>query len=64
MMKSVLDVTIGDFLTGQDVGLVVQKFNTMGKDRSRMVALSLEAGGERKDVSLPVTAVVAVKAQA
>lgn len=64
MMKSVLDVTIGDFLTGQDVGLVVQKFNTMAKDRSRMVALSLEAGGERKDVTLPVTAVVAVKAQA
>lgn len=64
MMKSVLDVTIGDFLTGRDVGLVVQKFSTLGKDRSRMVALSLETGGERKDVELPVTAVVAVKAQA
>lgn len=66
MMKSVLDVTIGDQLIGELAGTVIDKFTTMDKDRSRCVALVLEDNTPAFpfDVVLPITAVVAVKAPA
>lgn len=61
MMKSVLDVTIGDQLTGELAGTVTAKYHTMAKDKTRQVAIVID---EFIDVVLPVTAVVAVKASA
>ena len=61
MMKSVLDVTIGDQLMGDLEGTVTAKYHTMAQDKTRQVAIVID---EFLDVVLPVTAVVAVKASA
>lgn len=64
MMKSVLDVAIGDQLTGELEGVVTDKFSTMDTERNRCVALILETSDGWRDAILPVTAVVAVRVRA
>ena len=66
MMKIAQELTVGDQLTGELSGTVIDKFITMDKDRNRCVALVLEDNTPSFpfEVLLPLTALVAVKAQA
>ncbi|UPU16045.1 hypothetical protein OTAKU_00560 [Serratia phage vB_SmaM-Otaku] len=62
MMKMAKELIIGDQLTGDLDGIVTNKFSTMDKDRNRCVALVLETSDGWRDATLPIAALVAVKA--